>query len=148
MAQPDVDLPACHGVLEACLYARDLDAAARFYRDVLGLASFAQEAGRHVFFRCGAHGVFLLFNPERTREPAERGGGIPVPTHGTTGEGHVAFAVSESDLERWRRRLAGAGVSIEAEISWPRGGHSIYVRDPAGNSVELATPKLWGLPDA
>jgi hypothetical protein len=32
------------------------------------------------------------------------------------------------------------GVSIEKEVEWPRGGKSLYYRDPAGNSVELVTP--------
>ena len=138
-------VPACRGVLEACLYAPDLDAAARFYTEVLGLEPFASDSGRHVFFRTGSENVFLLFNPARTREAA--GNGILVPPHGATGAGHVAFAVSEADLSAWRARLAEAGVAIEAEVVWPRGGRSIYVRDPAGNSVELASPKLWGLPE-
>ena len=34
---------------------------------------------------------------------------------------------------------------IEKEMEWPRGGRSLYFRDPAGNSVELITPGLWGL---
>ena len=48
-------------------------------------------------------------------------------------------------LDYWRRRLRDQGVIIEKEMAWPRGGHSIYFRDPAGNSVELITPGLWGL---
>ena len=38
-----------------------------------------------------------------------------------------------------------AGVDIETEVEWPGGGRSIYVRDPAGNSVELASSTIWGL---
>jgi catechol 2,3-dioxygenase-like lactoylglutathione lyase family enzyme len=57
----------------------------------------------------------------------------------------VAFAVAEAELPAWRERLGAAGVEVEAEIEWPRGGRSLYVRDPAGNSVELATPRIWGL---
>ena len=147
MQDPNAVTPSCHGVLEACLYAQDLDAAARFYSEILGLVAFAHDTGRHVFFRTGAASVFLLFNPERTREAAEISGGIPVPPHGATGAGHVAFAVAEDDLDAWRAKLTSAGVAIEAEIAWPRGGRSLYVRDPAGNSVELASPKLWGLQD-
>jgi catechol 2,3-dioxygenase-like lactoylglutathione lyase family enzyme len=30
--------------------------------------------------------------------------------------------------------------------SGPKGGKSLYLRDPAGNSVELVTPGVWGLP--
>jgi len=28
-------------------------------------------------------------------------------------------------------------------VKWPRGGTSLYFRDPAGHLVELATPGLW-----
>jgi len=79
-----------------------------------------------------------VFNPDRTRQ---RTG--DVPTHGAYGPGHIAFAVDEADLPAWRERLCRHGVTIEQEITWPGGGRSIYFRDPAGNSVELATPQLW-----
>jgi catechol 2,3-dioxygenase-like lactoylglutathione lyase family enzyme len=138
--------PSVLGVLETCLYAPDLDAAERFYGDVLGLRPFARERGRHVFFRCG-DGVLLVFNPDRTRQAAGEVNGVPVPAHGAVGAGHVAFRVPEAEIEDWRERLTAAQVPIEAEISWPRGGQSVYVRDPAGNSVELATASIWGLPD-
>jgi len=138
--------PAIAGVLETCLYAVDLVATARFYSEVLGLESFAEKPERHVFFRVG-RGVFLLFNPERTSLPPEADSGTPVLTHGAYGPGHVAFAVGEASLPAWRARLASEGVPIEAEVTWPGGGRSLYLRDPAGNSVELGTPRIWGLPD-
>jgi catechol 2,3-dioxygenase-like lactoylglutathione lyase family enzyme len=129
-----------HGILETCVYATDLAAAERFYADVLGLQPFARVARRHVFFRCGG-GVFLVFNPEATSAVGA------VPAHGAHGPGHVAFAVPEDELEAWRARFAANDVDVEAEVHWPRGGRSLYVRDPAGNSVELATPTIWGLPE-
>lgn len=134
------------GVLETCLYAADLGAAERFYAEVLGLAPFSREAGRHVFFRCG-DAMLLVFDPARTSAAPGAVGGVPVPAHGTSGAGHVAFRVAEAELAAWRERLAAAGVAIEADIAWPRGGRSLYVRDPSGNSVELATPAIWGLPE-
>ena len=133
-------------ILEACLYATDLDAVELFYVNVLGLNRFSAVPGRHVFFRCG-DGMFLVFNPARTSAEASLVGGSPVPTHGATGAGHVAFAVSDADIDAWRARLVGAGVTIESEVTWPRGGRSLYIRDPAGNCVELASPKLWGFRD-
>lgn len=136
-------MPTIAGVLETCLYAPDLAAAERFYGEVLGLERFAREEGRHAFFRCGA-GVLLVFDPRRTSTAAGAVGGVPVPSHGATGAGHVAFAVDEASLPAWRERLAAHGVAIEAEIAWPRGGRSLYVRDPAGNSVELAPARIWG----
>lgn len=137
------------GVLEACLYADDLDAARRFYAGTLGLEVVAHERDRHVFFRAGASTMFLVFNPVRTAVvPDDAASGIVVPPHGATGPGHVAFMVADADLDGWRSHLAVQGITIEREITWPRGGRSLYVRDPAGNSIELASPRLWGFREA
>ncbi|HUF25508.1 MAG TPA: VOC family protein [Gemmatimonadaceae bacterium] len=128
-----------HRILESCLYAGDLAAAESFYARVLGLEVIGRVEGRHVFFRCG-DGVLLIFDPAAT---AERGG--QAPPHGAKGPGHLAFAVTASELIGWREHLARAQVEIEAEVGWPRGGRSIYFRDPAGNSIELAEPVMWGI---
>jgi len=69
--------------------------------------------------------------------------GRPVPSHGATGAGHVAFSVEDGTLERWAEGLRERGIEIEQEHEWQRGGSSIYVRDPAGNSVELVDGDLW-----
>ena len=127
-------------ILETCLYAPDLDAAERFYAEVLGLEAFARVEGRHVFFRCGGR-VFLVFNPERTRDS-----GV-LPGHGAEGPGHVAFAMADAEVDAWRAHLQARGVAVETEYTWPGGGRSLYFRDPAGNSVELGTPAIWRLPD-
>jgi catechol 2,3-dioxygenase-like lactoylglutathione lyase family enzyme len=131
------------GVMETVVYARDLDAAEHFYAQVLGLELISREPGRHVFFRCG-DGVYLIFNPLATSADSKLTAGTAVPRHGAHGPGHVAFRVHEAELFGWRDRLQAAGVAIEAEIAWPAGGRSIYFRDPAGNSIELATPSVWG----
>ncbi len=125
------------GVLETCLYAVDLTSAAAFYSRVIGLEEFARAEGRHVFFRSG-DGVFLLFNPNRTSEV-----GREVPPHGAVGPGHVAFAVPAAEIGSWRAWLGSLGVPVEAEVRWPNGGESLYIRDPAGNSVEMATQGIW-----
>lgn len=130
-------------VLEACLYVDELEAAEAFYAGVLGLTVHAKLETRHVFFRCGNQMV-LLFKPEATADPnlSLRGLGA----HGAHGPGHLAFGVSDEELERWRAHLQGHGVEIEQEIDWGGDkGRSIYFRDPAGNSLEFATPALWGL---
>ena len=46
-------------------------------------------------------------------------------------------------LPRGRRNLTEANVAIEGRTKWPRGGESIYFRDPDGHLLELATPGLW-----
>jgi catechol 2,3-dioxygenase-like lactoylglutathione lyase family enzyme len=127
-------------VVETAVYADDLESAEAFYRDVLGLAPIAREEGRHVFFRVGAAGVLLVFRPDATLR------GDKLPAHGARGPGHFALGVRAGALTAWRQRLAAHGVAIEAEVQWPHGGHSLYFRDPAGNSVELLTPGVWGLP--
>ncbi|MHB1222684.1 MAG: VOC family protein [Gemmatimonadaceae bacterium] len=135
------------GVLESCLYARDLEAAERFYVAVIGLVLLTREPERHRFFRCG-QGVVLIFDDRRTSRKAGEVAGVAIPTHGAKGPGHIAFRVFEAQLQAWRDRLTAAGVPIEADVSWPHGGRSLYLRDPAGNSVELATPSVWGLSEA
>jgi catechol 2,3-dioxygenase-like lactoylglutathione lyase family enzyme len=130
-----------HSVLETCLYVDDLLKAERFYCDVLGLKLESRQEGRHVFFHCGRQ-MLLLFNPLACREPNEQ-----FPQHGAFGPGHVAFGVRESELPAWTERLKRHGVEIEKIIDWPGGGRSLYFRDPSGNSVELATPKIWGIPE-
>lgn len=130
-------------VLETCLYVDDLDAAEQFYSGVLGLEVESRAKGRHVFFSCG-NAMFLLFNPLATEQSS---GPFPVPPHGARGPGHVAFAIRQADLAAWRAQLQARGVAIEAEVTWPSGDVSLYFRDPAGNSVELTSPSIWGLPD-
>jgi catechol 2,3-dioxygenase-like lactoylglutathione lyase family enzyme len=128
-------------VLETALYAADLDAAERFYGGLLGLPRVARAGSRHVFFRCG-RAMLLIFNPAETvRAPSDAA--LPVPPHGAAGPGHVCFGADAAALDRWHARLTAAGVAIEANFRWPNGARSIYVRDPAGNSVELAEPRLW-----
>jgi catechol 2,3-dioxygenase-like lactoylglutathione lyase family enzyme len=127
-------------LVETGIYADDLDEAERFYRDVLGLAVRGKEAGRHVFFQVGERDMLLIFRPEATLR------GDHLPAHGTRGPGHFALGIASEDLDAWRHHLREHGVGIEHEEVWTRGGHSLYFRDPAGNSVELITPGLWGLP--
>jgi catechol 2,3-dioxygenase-like lactoylglutathione lyase family enzyme len=130
-------------ILETVLYADDLDAAEDFYAGTLGLERIARAAGRHVFFRCGDQ-VLLIFNPAETVKPPSAGA-LPVPPHGAVGAGHLCFKASAEEIDRWRETLERAGIAIEADFEWPQGGRSIYFRDPAGNCLEFAEPRIWGL---
>ncbi|MEQ9261233.1 MAG: VOC family protein [Roseovarius sp.] len=133
--------PAPAAVLEAALYAEDLDAAAEFYGRTLGLEEIVRVEGRHVFFRAGAT-VVLLFNPHSTAQGGSNPR-LPVPPHGAHGPGHLCFAATRDEIDAWRARLEAAGHPIEADFNWPNGARSIYFRDPAGNSLEIAEPRLW-----
>ena len=131
-------------VLESALYVTDLEVAEVFYAEVLGLPVIAKVAERHVFFRCGG-GVVLLFNADATRNPPAPDAKLPVPPHGTVGQGHLCFAASAEEITRWKSHLESRNIVIEADFEWPNGGRSIYLRDPSGNSIEFAEPRIWGI---
>ncbi len=133
--------PPLRHVLETVLYVDDLDRAARFYGGVLGLEEASRKAGVFVFYRL-ERAMLLLFEPQAAKRAAT------VPPHGASGAGHLAFAVADTDLQRWVAHLVLHGVEIEAEVEWPNGGRSFYFRDPAGNSLEFAAPRIWGFDDA
>jgi len=135
------DAPPIGAILEAALYARDLGAAAAFYGGVMGLKEVTRVEGRHIFFRVG-RAILLIFNPDATVKGASSPR-LPVPAHGAHGPGHLCFAASREEIEQWRTRLQAAGYPIEADFDWPNGARSLYFRDPAGNSVEIAEPRLW-----
>ena len=125
-------------VYETVLYARDVPATAAFYADALGLRLLEEPDELAAAFRLDDGGVLLIFHPGRASAP-----GRPVPSHGATGPGHVALAVLTGTLDALGRALRERGLEIEREIAWDAGGRSTYVRDPAGNSVELIEGEAW-----
>jgi len=128
--------------LESALYAEDLLAAETFYSEIIGLSVILRQPGRHVFFRAG-QSVLLIFNAAATTQPPTIGQTLAVPPHGSEGRGHYCFSIPAADIDRWCDHLQNKGIAIESDIHWPNGARSIYVRDPAGNSVEFADPALW-----
>ena len=125
-------------ILETVLYVDDLAVAKRFYEDVLGLELDSAKPDTFAFFRLD-EAMLLLF----VAEASLRNKGVP--PHGSVGPGHACFAIAEVELEPWAMRLQQAGVVVERWQDWPRGGRSFYFRDPAGNSLEFASPRIWGL---
>lgn len=89
--------------------------------------------------------MLLVFNPKATGFSPPADARLPVPGHGAAGPGHVCFRADSEELAGWRKRLESQGVGIEADFEWPQGGRSIYFRDPAGNCLEFAEPRIWGL---
>lgn len=116
---------------EAALYVSDLDRAVNFYTQVLELPVTArfEDAG---FLQTGPDSTLILFDLEKLERRKS-----PIPAHGAHGRGHVALAVPAEEMSAWRNRLITHGVAIEHEQDWPQGTHSIYFRDPDGNSLEL-----------
>ena len=131
-------------ILESALYVTDLSAAETFYTDILGLTLLTKAEGRHLFFRCGP-GVLLVFNAEATKVPPAADAKLKVPPHGAVGEGHLCFAATAAEIVAWKAHLEAKRIAIESEFEWPQGGRSLYIRDPSGNSIEFAEPRIWGL---
>lgn len=132
--------PPLGSVVETGLYVEDLGRAAGFYEGVLGLSPMlADERFRAYPLE---RTVLLLFKRGTALETIRLPGGT-IPPHDGAGRLHFALSVAASDIEPWRAHLAHHGVAIEGETRWPRGGHSLYVRDPDGHLLELVSPGVW-----
>jgi catechol 2,3-dioxygenase-like lactoylglutathione lyase family enzyme len=139
----DAPIPRLDRIVETALYCDDLSRSRAFYIDILGCEPLLESA-RLLAVSVGGTSVLLLFQRGATNAPLPTAGGI-VPSHGGTGIQHIAFAVSSGALEGWVTRLEQHGITIESRVQWQRGGHSVYVRDPDGHSIELITPGLWAI---
>lgn len=130
--------PRILGVYETVLYASDVVATARFYASLPGLRLLGEPDDFSAALRLDDGGVLLVFDPGQSSVPDR-----PVPSHGATGSGHVAFEVEAGTLDAFADELRSRGIEIEREVRWNQGGRSVYVRDPAGNSVELVEGEAW-----
>jgi glyoxylase I family protein len=128
-------LTGLHHVTAIC---RDLERTTTFYRDVLGLALVRETVNdddpltRHFYFgdALGSPGTLVSFLE------------YPELPDGVVGAGsihHFAFAIESSDEQlAWVDYLRGQG--IDCTDVFDRGAfRSIYVRDPDGHIVEIAT---------
>jgi len=136
-------MPEVTGVVETCLYVDDLERATRFYEDV---CEFKRLIGDERFCALSVadRNVLLLFVKGATREAIPTPGGS-IPPHDGMGPLHVAFAIPASAEARWQRRLEERGIAIESTVDWPRGGRSLYFRDPDQHLLELITPGCWSI---
>ena len=140
LAFPD-SMPRLTGILETSLYVEDLDRAHDFYARIFGFETFVHD-GRMCAMGVPGAQVLLLFRHGSTDAPAPTPGGVIPPHHGE-GALHLCFAIPFGELDAWDEHLRREQVEIESRVAWPRGGTSLYFRDPDGNSLEVATPGLW-----
>jgi len=129
------------GLHHLTLITADIERSIAFYRDVLGLGIVRDAPSdddpdtRHVWFGAvdGTPGRLLSVMEYPQLPPGAVGTGS---TH------HFALAVESSEeLDAWRDYLMGA--DVQCSDVFDRGGfRSLYVRDPDGHVVEIATRLL------
>jgi catechol 2,3-dioxygenase-like lactoylglutathione lyase family enzyme len=134
-------MPRLNRIVESALYVDDLARAGSFYREVLGLEPMLQTRVLTAFDIGGAN-VLLLFKRGSCLETQVQAKGS-IPPHDGAGPLHLCFAIDAGELAAWEATLSGKGVAIEGRTEWPRGGHSLYFRDPDGHLLELMTPGNW-----
>lgn len=134
-------MPSLNGVVETALYVRDLGRSVRFYKDIFRLESMMSD-DRFCALNVAPGHVLLLFRQGATLTPVPTPGGV-IPPHDGTGQLHMAFSISASSLKEWEQWMRERDVPIESRVDWPGGGRSLYLRDPDGHLVELATPGIW-----
>jgi catechol-2,3-dioxygenase len=117
--------------------------ASNFYEEVLGLGRIGGD-DRFRAYSIADRDVLLLFKRGATTQPLQMPTGV-IPPHDGSGQNHFAFSIPVAELSVWGKQLADHSVAIEGRVVWPRGGTSIYFRDPEGNLVELATPGMWSV---
>jgi glyoxylase I family protein len=126
------------GLHHITILCQDVERSAAFYRNLLGMRVVKQtvndddDSARHLFFgdEEGRPGTLItcLEYPELDEGTVGRGS-----TH------HFALAVaSEEELRAWRDYLRSRGIPC-TEVMDRRYFKSLYLRDPDGHIVELAT---------
>ena len=129
------------GVGHVVLKVRDLERAAAFYRDVIGLTEVARlpQMKMAFFSATGAnhHDLAVL----------EVGRDAAAPARAAVGLYHVALKIGDrlEDLRAAKAHLEAHGVQILG-IRDHRVSQSIYLNDPDGNGLELfvdGDPAIW-----
>ena len=126
------------GIHHITLICRSLESSTAFYRNLLGLRMVKQTVNdddreaRHLIFgdEGGAPGTLVTCLEYPQLDQGSVGTGS---TH------HFALAVeSEEELRAWREYLVSQGAAC-SEVLDRQFCKSVYLRDPDGHIVELAT---------
>jgi len=118
--QPSVDPATTIGHVH--LHVGDLDAATRFYRDVVGFDVMTHLPSA-VFVAAGGYHHHVGFN-------TWRGPGVPPAPDNAVGLRHFTIVLKDvAELDALRARAGEAGVSVEDTLEGP------LLRDPSGNAL-------------
>jgi len=138
-----IGMPSVGRVLETSLYVDEVARSAAFYERVFGFEKLVAD-DRFCALNVQGEQVLLLFRKHGTTEPMRIPGGI-IPPHDGEGTTHLAFTIRAEAEAEWTRQLAADGIAIESRVTWPRGGFSLYFRDPDGHLLELVSPGCWAI---
>src|ERR1700691_836724 len=117
-----------NGIVETALDVEDVAHSAEFYQRLFGFERIAGD-DRFCAFAIPGNAVLLLFKKGGTYEPIPTPGGL-IPPHDGSGRMHFAFKISADSVEACKLELVEQGIPIESTVHWPRGGMSLYFRDP------------------
>ena len=136
-------MPPIGRVLETALYVDDVARSTDFYQSIFGFEKLVAD-DRFCGLNVSGQQVLLLFRKHGTTEPITIPGGV-IPPHDGEGTTHLAFTIPLETETEWTRHLCTHGVAIESRVAWPRGGFSLYFRDPDGHLLELVSPGCWAI---
>jgi len=136
-------MPRVGRVLETSLYVDDVARSKEFYRRVFGFEKL-QGDDRFCALDVSGQQVLLLFRKHGTTEPIFIPGGM-IPPHDGEGTTHLAFTIPLESESEWTGHLGAHKIAIESRVEWPRGGFSLYFRDPDGHLIELVSPGCWAI---
>lgn len=134
-------MPRLGRVLETSLYVDQMEPAVKFYERLFGFPKLVCD-DRFCAFNVSDQQVLLLFRKHGTMEPVTIPGGV-IPPHDGEGTTHLAFTIPLDSEAEWAEHLRAHDVAIESRVEWPRGGFSLYFRDPDGHLLELVSPGCW-----
>jgi lactoylglutathione lyase len=124
------------------LFATDLEATARWYRDVLGaeiVESLQSDGVPRIDIRLGALHLYLADGPRVEAALGEQLGAAPTGMH--YGLDHFGLRVKDVDAAVARLRQHGVQVTFGPKTLRP-GARAAYIEAPDGVSIEILSRDL------
>ena len=116
------------GIRHVALFVSDLDAALRFYRDILGMTVDWQPDPDNVYLTFGRDNLAL----HRAQPDA-------IAAWKAQRLDHFGLALRDmADVDRWAAYLRSCGIALHKDPKTHRdGSRSFYVADPDGNVIQF-----------
>ena len=120
----------------ATIYVSDMDAAVRFYTDVLGL-TLTNRFGNHWATVLAGNTLLIGLHPWKEKYPRP----------GTKGSVQIGLIVSEGEtIQQLATRLRGRGVVVSGLIESEEGNYLTF-EDPDGNPIYVGDWDYTGEPE-